>query len=205
MTDYREVIDPAVKIAGSIANTGGAHGRVSCDSAMPQEDVLRCQINGGDELEPSTVDNKFDDITEKPLQLLAELLDGIDEIALLDYPEYANVGDSLIWLGQIALFKRLKKRVVYVAAAWHSDDAALRKVVDNGAAIIIMGGGNFGTLWPHHQTYREHIMRAFADATIIQMPQSICFEDEAALARTREIIANCSNFHLLARDFPSLE
>lgn len=156
-------------------------------------------------IERDSDSNTFDDIVARPQQLLARLLDGIDSVALVDYPEYANVGDSLIWLGQIALFERLQKKVVYVDAAWHSDDTALRAVVAKGAAIIIMGGGNFGTLWPHHQRFREHLMQAFADATIIQMPQSIYFDDGAALARTQRIVAACKNFHLLARDYPSLD
>jgi pyruvyl transferase EpsO len=147
----------------------------------------------------------FDDLIARPLQLLARLLDGIDSVALVDYPEYANVGDSLIWLGQIALFERLQKKVVYVDAAWHSDDTALRAAVAKGAAIVIMGGGNFGTLWPHHQRFREHLLQTFAAATIIQMPQSIYFDNGAALAQTQRVIAACKNFHLLVRDYPSLD
>lgn len=147
----------------------------------------------------------FDDLTARSLQLLKEILRDVDSVALVDYPVSGNVGDSMIWLGQVALLKRLNKKIVYVDAAWHSDDAALRRVVEKGAAIVIMGGGNFGTLWPHHQRFREHLLQTFADATIVQMPQSIFFADDEAVERARRIVAGCNKFHLLVRDFPSLE
>lgn len=146
-----------------------------------------------------------EEIVQKPLELLTRLLDGIDSVALVDYPEYANVGDSLIWLGQVALFKRLGKKIVYVDAAWHTDLDALREVAAKGAAVIIMGGGNFGTLWPHHQRYRELLLQKLPGATIIQMPQSVFFDDSPALQQFQNIIATCPNFHFLARDFPTLD
>ncbi|HEY3699409.1 MAG TPA: polysaccharide pyruvyl transferase family protein [Spongiibacteraceae bacterium] len=145
----------------------------------------------------------LNELLDKPLQLLADLLKGVDKVALLDYPEYANVGDSMIWLGQVALLRRLNKKIIYVCAISNFDEHEAAAAVGAGAALIINGGGNFGTLWPHHQEFRERIMTLFADALIIQMPQSICFEDEAALQRTRRIIGNCSNLHLLVRDHPS--
>ncbi|MDB6063259.1 MAG: polysaccharide pyruvyl transferase [Verrucomicrobiaceae bacterium] len=153
-------------------------------------------------------ESAFAEIIAPPLKaqlaLMTRLLNGIDTIALVDYPVSGNVGDSLIWLGQVELFNQLKKKVVYVDAGWHTNDAELRKVIDKGAAIIIMGGGNFGTVWPHHHRFREHLLQTFADATIIQMPQSIFFDDEKALAQTQRIVEGCPNFHFLVRDFPSL-
>lgn len=146
----------------------------------------------------------IDTLLEKPLQLMAELLKDVDKVALLDYPEYANVGDSMIWLGQIELLRRLGKKVVYVCAISNYAEREVGAAVASGAALLISGGGNFGTLWPHHQQFRERVMRTFPDALIIQMPQSICFKDDAALARTRNAIANCRNFHLIVRDYPSL-
>ncbi len=133
----------------------------------------------------------IENIVRRPLELLDRLLEGIDTVALVDYPEYANVGDSLIWLGQLVLFKRLGKKIVYVDAIWHTDFAALRNVVEKGAAVIINGGGNFGTLWPEHQRFRESLLQKFPAATIIQMPQSICFAGEEALNKFQRIAAAC--------------
>lgn len=146
----------------------------------------------------------IDALLEQPLRLMAELLKDVEKVALLDYPEYANVGDSMIWLGQVELLRRLGKKIIYVCAISNFDEREAAAAVAAGAALLISGGGNFGTLWPHHQAFRERIMTLFADALIVQMPQSICFEDAAALDRTRRIIASCSNFHLLVRDYPSL-
>lgn len=163
------------------------------------------QSSSIDEIANFQLNRAIENIVRRPLELLTRLLDGIDTVALVDYPEYANVGDSLIWLGQVALFKRLGKKIVYVDAAWHTDLDALREVVAQGAAVIITGGGNFGTLWPEHQHFRELLLQELPLATIIQMPQSIFFDDDLALYKFQNIIEECPNFHILARDIPSLE
>ena len=169
----------------------------------PSIDEIKLDETTIDEMPDFQLATAIEDVVRRPLELLARLLDGIEQVALVDYPEYANVGDSLIWLGQVALFKRLGKKIVYVEAAWHTDFAALRKVVAQGAAVIITGGGNFGTLWPHHQRFRESLMQKLPAATIIQMPQSICFDDDQALQQFQRISTECPNFHFLARDIPS--
>ena len=146
----------------------------------------------------------FNALLDKSLQILAAVLNGVDNVALLDYPEYGNVGDSMIWLGQVALLRRLNKKIVYAGAQSNFEEREVGDLVAAGTALLINGGGNFGTQWPHHQHFRERIMTLFPDALIVQMPQSMCFENGVALQRSRRVIANCRNLHLLVRDYPSL-
>lgn len=143
------------------------------------------------------------ELLERPLQLLGELLKNVDTVALLDFPAYGNVGDSMIWLGQVALLRRLHKKIVYICTLDNFDAGELARVQAAGAALLLTGGGNFGTLWPHHQAFRERVMTLFPHALIVQMPQSICFENDEALQRAQRAIASCSNLHLLVRDHPS--
>jgi pyruvyl transferase EpsO len=71
--------------------------------------------------------------------------------------------------------------------------------------ILIHGGGNFGTLWPHHQALRERILDGLKDYRIVQLPQTIRYEDEASLQQTARLIASHPDFHLFVRDAHSLE
>lgn len=143
-------------------------------------------------------------LQNKSLLLIGGLLKGIDKVALIDFPEGANVGDSMIWLGEIELLRKLNKKIVYSCSVSDFKVGDLAHAMNNGAALLINGGGNFGSVWPHHHALREYVLARFADKLIIQLPQSICFEnDDVALARTRDLIADCENFHLLVRDEPS--
>ena len=120
--------------------------------------------------------------------------------ALLDFPDYANVGDSAIWLGTTAYFSAHRGRGPrYVSSIDTFSEAALRASVPGGP-IFVQGGGNFGDLWPRHQEFREHLLERFPDREIIQLPQSIHFEDPARAARTARAIVRHGRFRLLVRD-----
>lgn len=125
--------------------------------------------------------------------------------ALLDFPDHGNVGDSAIWLGELALFRKLAgSRPGYVCAFHNLDEAALRAAVPEGT-IFLHGGGNFGDIWNHHQHFREDVINRFRDRPIVQLPQSIHFADPARIAITARAIARHPAFTLLVRDEPSLE
>ena len=70
--------------------------------------------------------------------------------------------------------------------------------------IFLHGGGNFGDIWPHHQRFRERVLRAFPRNKIVQMPQSIHFDTEAGILSARDAISSHPDFHLLVRDKESL-
>lgn len=130
---------------------------------------------------------------------LRPLIAGAPRVALLDFPAHSNVGDSAIWIGQLAALRSLGIREpAYIATSRNYDAAALRAAVDGGV-ILISGGGNFGDMWPHHQVFRERVLRDFPDHRIIQLPQSIHFAGRQALDRARRAIAAHPGFTLLVR------
>jgi exopolysaccharide biosynthesis predicted pyruvyltransferase EpsI len=71
--------------------------------------------------------------------------------------------------------------------------------------ILIHGGGNLGDLWPHHQDFRERIIRTFPHHRIIQLPQSIHFDHRANLDRARSVLDAHPNLTICVRDRYSLE
>jgi exopolysaccharide biosynthesis predicted pyruvyltransferase EpsI len=126
-------------------------------------------------------------------------------VALLDFPDYENPGDSAIWLGALACLAELGlEPPVYTSDDRTFDERALRRAMPHGT-ILINGGGNLGDLWPRPQVLRERVIRAFPEHAIVQLPQTVHFGDAAALSRARTTLRAHSNLTILVRDARSLE
>lgn len=125
-------------------------------------------------------------------------------LALLDFPNHSNVGDSAIWLGERLYLGRQGMRVTYTCSNRTYSEDRLRARVGKGP-ILIHGGGNLGDLWPHHEALREAVIRAFPRNKIIQLPQSIWFREQQNLARARAIFDRHPDLTILVRDRRSLE
>ncbi|MFA4845923.1 MAG: polysaccharide pyruvyl transferase family protein [Patescibacteria group bacterium] len=126
--------------------------------------------------------------------------------ALLDFPAYPNVGDSLIWLGTTKALKRVTGVAPrYISAQSDFDGDCLRRRLSVGDTIFVLGGGNFGDLWPSHQHFREDLLARFAEFRIVQLPQSIQFNSADAAQRAKKAIKLHPDFHLMVRDLKSQE
>ncbi|HVI41812.1 MAG TPA: polysaccharide pyruvyl transferase family protein, partial [Anaerovoracaceae bacterium] len=64
----------------------------------------------------------------------------------------------------------------------------------------LQGGGNFGDLYPWHQSFREHIVKQFPDNKIVILPQTIHFSDNARADESAKIFQNHKNLHICVRD-----
>ena len=124
--------------------------------------------------------------------------------AIVDFPNIRNVGDSAIWLGEMAYLRAAKRRPAYVSEIANHSSQHLREEMPKGP-IFIHGGGNFGDVWESHQRFRERILEEFPDRQVIQFPQSIHFDSPARIEQSARIIAKHGNFVLLVRDVESLE
>lgn len=147
--------------------------------------------------------------------LLASLQQQVDEalrplvatapaVALLDFPDFANVGDSAIWLGALATLARIGAPApCYTSDARTYDRRALARRL-GGGTILLNGGGSLGDLWPRHQRFREQVVTDFPDNPVVQLPQSLHFTDAAALAQARAVFNRHPRLTLLLRDAHSL-
>jgi exopolysaccharide biosynthesis predicted pyruvyltransferase EpsI len=145
-------------------------------------------------------------ITDAPALLADRLtvdvvaaLDGASSCGLVDFPRHLNVGDSAIWAGERSLLRRVGVDVVASADKFAYAPRALRRQLGD-SPLLIHGGGNFGDLYTSHHELRERIFNDFRDRPIIQLPQSMNFQEPAALARTQRIIADHGRITLLVRD-----
>jgi exopolysaccharide biosynthesis predicted pyruvyltransferase EpsI len=126
-------------------------------------------------------------------------------VALVDFPAHSNVGDSAIWIGEVAFLRQAADAdLAYVSAMRDFDAEALEKAVPEGP-ILIHGGGNFGTVWPAHQAFRHHLLDRFRGRPVVQLPQSIHFADPRALEETARTIDRHGAFCLLVRDETSYQ
>src|SRR3546814_1143240 len=64
-------------------------------------------------------------------------------------------------------------------------------------------GGNFGTTWPKHEALRLKLLRAFPGRSIVQLPQSLYYDDDLRIREMAEAIREHGAFTLLLRDAPS--
>lgn len=135
---------------------------------------------------------------------LGPLIPAGSPLARFDFPNYTNVGDSAIWLGESAY---LEARHRASPLCWVSDIDYARRyppTLPAGCVVLIAGGGNFGDIWPAHQAHREWLVGQYPQHRIIQLPQSIYFADAVGQERSGKILAAHPDFHLVVRDQPSL-
>lgn len=126
-------------------------------------------------------------------------------IIILDAPDYPNVGDPAIFLGEMAFLRRAYPNVRISVASQRTYAGDVDAEIERSDLVFLQGGGNFGSIWPHHQDFRLHILNRFPNKAIVQFPQSITFTEEESLRKTQLAIKQCKRFILLVRDVNGLE
>lgn len=124
--------------------------------------------------------------------------------ALLDFPSYANVGDSAIWLGQLEFLHKRDVDVVYTCDIFdYRRDELARRV--RGGLILLTGGGGFGDRYLDHQEFRERVVADFPDNAVVQLPQSVDFRDRGRAEQAAAALARHDGLTLLLRDRTSVQ
>lgn len=137
--------------------------------------------------------------------VLREAIGDASDVAILDAPNQRNVGDSLIWEGELEYLRRIGKRIRYVSDLNGFDAQVLRRRLSMGGVVLLHGGGNFGDLWLGHQAHRERVVSELTDFKIVQLSQSIYFENESRAATANEVLSRHPDFVALIRDSLSVE
>ncbi|MBW9093092.1 polysaccharide pyruvyl transferase family protein [Microbacterium jejuense] len=127
------------------------------------------------------------------------------DVALLDAPALINVGDSMIWQGQVEYMNRLGHRIRYAADMQSYDARRLKRSMPDGGIVMLRGGGNFGDLWVGHQNFRERVAQELRNCEIVQLTQSVMFRDPARAAQANKVLSAHPSFTLLVRDDLSME
>jgi len=137
-------------------------------------------------------------------ETLDDMIHGYAECALVGFPDSSNVGDSAIWMGELAWLRDAGVRVAYRCHERDYDANILAQRSPNGL-ILLHGGGNLGDLWPRLQRLREKVIQDFPQRSIVQLPQTIHFGDRGALEQARAVFDDHPDLTIMVRDTTSFD
>lgn len=118
---------------------------------------------------------------------------------LLEVPYYSNVGDTLIWQGELDFLKTIP----YQCKSMHSLETFRNKNILEKDIILFQGGGNFGDIWVQNHEFKMSVVRAFPKNRIIFFPQSVWFCDKKKLESCANDLKASPNVTICARDYRS--
>lgn len=143
--------------------------------------------------------NKIQALREIIYANLDPLID--EDYSLLDFPNHPNIGDSLIWAGELEYLKRVKFKCLYAGSHIFFDEKKIQK----SNLILFHGGGNFGDLWHGPQDLRRYIIKKYPNKKIIILPQTVHYIDSNLFEKDLAILNKHKNLTICVRDFKSFE
>lgn len=144
-------------------------------------------------------------IRQQTLDVLRDVVGNARDVAVIDAPNQRNIGDSLIWEGELEYLRQLGYRIRYVSDIRCFDPRVLRRRLPADGVVLLHGGGNFGDIWVGHQEHREMVVAELTEFKIVQLSQSIYFADDDRAARANRILASHPDLTVLLRDELSME
>lgn len=140
---------------------------------------------------------------EKLQNLIYSTLDPLidSNYSLIDIPDHNNIGDNLIWQGELDYLSRLNYKMLYETNCWIYRD----KDLPINGIILLHGGGNFGDLYIEPHKIKLHIIKKYTNRKIIIFPQSIHYNNEKNFKNDLEIFLNHPNLHICVRDKESYD
>jgi len=101
---------------------------------------------------------------------------------LCEVPHYSNVGDMLIWQGELDFLKSIP----YKCKGMSSFNSLRLPKIGKDELILFQGGGNFGDIWKEPHEYRRRIMELNPTCRFLVFPQTVWYEDEKNLRADAE-------------------
>lgn len=147
------------------------------------------------------MDSTIQKLRETGTQVYKDVLKGVHDAVLVDFPNHANVGDSAIWAGEKQILKELGVTIRYQCDFKTYNRQKLAAA--GRGPVLIHGGGNFGDVWPDHEAFRLQIVRDFPDRKVVQLPQSVFYSSTDAMEKSAEVFRKHSDFMVLTRDAQS--
>lgn len=144
----------------------------------------------------------IEEMHRRSFAALSRLHEGVDSLVLTDFPDYENIGDSVIALGQAEFWRRAGIRL----EGTYSWRTIASSVYESSVPVAIQGGGNFGGLYPQHSEHRYRLAeRLRPDTLLIQEPQSVHFSSGADRADFASRMASRRELRLAVRDTASMQ
>jgi len=131
--------------------------------------------------------------------------DGLPRIILMGSPETWNMGDEAIAYSIRKFVSDIFPKTEFIEIP----DRYLKKnIYPSGVGkndiILLMGGGNFGSLYMDQEDIHIDVMRRFKDNNIVMFPQSLIFTEDPAgsaeLERAVDAVAKHGKTFIFARE-----
>jgi exopolysaccharide biosynthesis predicted pyruvyltransferase EpsI len=119
-----------------------------------------------------------------------------DNCVLLNTPDHINIGDQLIWQGEMDYLLSKGIEPYYISSLFTFDWREFPK----DTLILLHGGGNFGDVWEGHQDFRLKVVERYKNNKIIIFPQSVQYNSQESLINDAKIFSDHPNLTICARD-----
>ena len=115
---------------------------------------------------------------------------------LFDCPFHSNIGDQLIWEGELAFLNNIQSR----SMGYSSRDIVHLPQLDLNVTVLFHGGGNLGELYREHTEFLFKVLEAYPNNRIIVFPQTIFYSDSKLLQEDVSRLKEHKDFHFCVRD-----
>lgn len=114
---------------------------------------------------------KVEDLKQLLFKSLTPIIS--NKCAIFDLPYYKNIGDVLIWEGEISFLNETGKKIVYSC----SEKTCMFPTLDTDVTILFQGGGNIGDLYIEHTRILDNLITKYSNHSIVIFPQTVYFKD----------------------------
>lgn len=118
------------------------------------------------------------------------------DYVLLDIPDHNNIGDNLIWEGELHYLSNLPYKNKGEYAYWCLDEDLQFSV----PLLLFHGGGNFGDIYPEVNKKRIDIIKKNFDKRIVIFPQSVYYSNIQLFQLDTEVLSKHPDLHICVRD-----
>lgn len=118
------------------------------------------------------------------------------DYVLYGLPYYTNIGDTLIWDGELEFLKTIPHKCLGTCG-W---DSYPNTPLNKETIVLITGGGYFGDTWRNGWEYVLRGISNLKDNRIIILPNSIYYSDTELLKKDSRYLAEFKELIICARD-----
>ena len=123
------------------------------------------------------------------------------QCVLYDVPFYKNIGDVLIWQGELSFLSENHIEILDFAD-YHT---YVKKDLSSDVTILFFVFCNIGDLYHEHVEMLLKLVRDFPKNRIIVFSQTVFYQDRDMLCHDFEMLRNHGNLFFCARDYNSYE
>ena len=136
---------------------------------------------------------RYNDLKNILIQTLTPLVN--NKYCIVDLPYHSNIGDTLIWQGEMEFLATLNYECVDM-----SSQLTESLDIDTDTIILFHGGGNIGELYRTHIEYLFQLINRFPQNRIIVFPQTIYYKNENILLEDVSRLNSHGDLHFCVRD-----